>query len=240
MDKIYDYIFRHRKGVMGTLIFHLIILIVLFSFKLSDVSLHKEKDFQIELKEPELLQNINKLKQNIEENREKNYELSMRRAIISNENAKNTKPKKLDISKLVSEIKHDIDKSPNHKKYSIKKDENYQTDSIKFLKDRINLDSLKSTFYSGESSVSYNLIGRYALKMPIPVFQCYNGGKVVVNIIVNRSGKVINAEVVKSKSTNEESLCEAALNAAYRAFFNSKNTEVQKQEGTITYNFVNQ
>jgi len=225
---------------MGTLIFHLVILIVLFSFKLSDVSQHKEKDIQIELKEPELLEHINKLKQSIKENREKNYESSMRKAIISNENAKNTKPEKLDITKLVSEIKKDIDKSPTHKGYSIQKDKNYQSDSIKFKKDKINLDSLKSTFYSGESSVSYNLVGRYALEMPIPVFQCYNGGRVVVNVVVNRSGKVINAEVVKSKSTNDEFLCETALKAAYSAFFNSKNSAPQKQEGTITYNFVNQ
>jgi len=240
MDKIYDYIFKHRKGVMGTVIFHLLILIALFAFKLSYVSEHKEKDIEVELKELDAVNKIKQLKKDIKENREKLYNSSMRRAIISNENAKNTKVEELNINKLVSEIKRDIDKSYPNKKYKALKDKNYKKDSLKSQINKSKLDSLVSTYYSGESSVSYNLDGRYATKMPIPVFQCYNGGKVVVNIIVNRSGEVIVAELDGGKSTDDKSLCETALKAAYSAFFNPKNSAPQKQEGTITYHFVSQ
>lgn len=102
------------------------------------------------------------------------------------------------------------------------------------------LDSLKSTFYSGESSVSYNLKGRYARILPIPVFKCESGGRVVVEVIVNPRGVVIKADVIKGQSAPDERLWRVAEDAANRSRFNDKADAPAQQKGTITYNFVKQ
>ena len=68
------------------------------------------------------------------------------------------------------------------------------------------LDSLKSTFYAGESSVSYNLKDRYARFLPIPVFKCEYGGKVVVEILVNPKGVVQKAKILEDQSQSDDCL----------------------------------
>ena len=102
------------------------------------------------------------------------------------------------------------------------------------------LDSLKSTFYSGKSSVSYNLPERYARFLPIPVFKCEFGGRVVVKIVVDRKGRVQRAEVVATESQQDDCLHDVAVDAALRSRFNEKPGAPALQTGTITYNFVKQ
>ena len=46
---------------------------------------------------------------------------------------------------------------------------------------------------SGNVTVEYDLEGRDAVYLPVPAYKCHNGGRVVVNITVNRSGDVISA-----------------------------------------------
>ena len=101
--------------------------------------------------------------------------------------------------------------------------------------------SIKNVEYSGPSSVFYSLKGRHKLILPIPVFKCEESGLVRVQIIVNKQGKVIKAEVIEKESdTKNDCLFEAALNAAYRARFNSDNKSPIRQIGSITFNFIRQ
>ncbi len=99
---------------------------------------------------------------------------------------------------------------------------------------------MKSTFYSGESSVSYNLKERYARFLPIPVFKCEFGGVVVVEITVNRKGVVQKAVVTETDSEEDDCLRRVAVDAAERSRFNEKSSAPALQKGTITYHFVKQ
>ena len=100
------------------------------------------------------------------------------------------------------------------------------------------LDSLQSTVYVGKSSVSYNIKGRYKTYLPIPVYKCEFGGKVVVAVVVNRQGRVIKAEIVDAESNKDDTLREA--DAALKSEFNADEKAPERQSGTITYNFVKQ
>ena len=63
----------------------------------------------------------------------------------------------------------------------------------------------------------------------------------VVDIVVNQSGYVIDAIINKSKSQiNDDCLVEAANRAALTTRFNAKNTAPERQRGTITYIFIAQ
>ncbi len=85
------------------------------------------------------------------------------------------------------------------------------------------------------STVSYSLVNRTANHLPIPVYLCDGGGKIVISIEVNGSGKVTNAKVNSSLSSSNGCLQEQALKYAKRANFST--ATISSQLGTITYLF---
>lgn len=94
----------------------------------------------------------------------------------------------------------------------------------------------------GKVTVSYSLKDpvRHALRMPVPAYMCQGGGEVVVNIVVNRNGEVLSAEVDNSLSEPNTCLREAALSKATDSFFNADTSAPARQKGTITYLFISQ
>lgn len=96
-------------------------------------------------------------------------------------------------------------------------------------------------FYKGPTTISYSLEGRTEVYINPPVYQCQGSGKVMMDIIVDRSGYVVEASINKAKSQiTDECLEEAANRAALTTRFNAKNTAPEKQRGTITYIFIAQ
>ncbi|AWX44124.1 hypothetical protein HME9304_01124 [Flagellimonas maritima] len=86
------------------------------------------------------------------------------------------------------------------------------------------------------TSISYSLIDRNAYSLPPPIYTCIEGGKVVVNIKVDESGYVIEADFNnESSGTSNGCLVDNAIAYALKARFSpdSKNTQI----GTITYLF---
>lgn len=85
---------------------------------------------------------------------------------------------------------------------------------------------------------SYDLKGRSSLSIPKPTYNLQESGKVVVEITVDRNGKVVNARSGMPGSTTSNSvLFEAAKKAALKATFNSDANAPAFQQGTITYHF---
>lgn len=90
-----------------------------------------------------------------------------------------------------------------------------------------------------EGEPSAKLYGRSVMgSLPIPSYTVQKEGKVVVQIRVNREGKVTSAIPGAQGSTvNDKTLWEAAKKAALNAHFNVSNSAPESQEGTITYIF---
>ena len=87
-----------------------------------------------------------------------------------------------------------------------------------------------------KTSISYSLVNRNNYKLPPPIYTCIEGGKVVINIIVDGSGNVTEADFnEKSSGTSNGCLVENAITYALKAKFNSDSKASQK--GTITYLF---
>ncbi len=87
-----------------------------------------------------------------------------------------------------------------------------------------------------KTSVSYSLVDRSNYKLPPPIYTCIEGGKVVINIVVDSEGSVIQANFnINSSGTSNGCLVDNAITYAYRAKFNSSDRPAQK--GTITYVF---
>jgi len=103
-----------------------------------------------------------------------------------------------------------------------------------------NPSDIMATRYSGPTRVEYFLKNRYAIKMKVPVYKCEGSGTVVVNIQVDRTGNVISAAVDKTKSSRNECMLNAAIEAARTSLFNKDPSAPLAVPGTITYYFVAQ
>lgn len=91
----------------------------------------------------------------------------------------------------------------------------------------------------GTSGISYSLSGRGVQKLPLPKYDYQGEGKVVVEVSVDRSGKVTQAIAgIKGSNTLDEYLLKVAREAAMEAQFDSKPDAPVIQKGTITYNFI--
>lgn len=104
----------------------------------------------------------------------------------------------------------------------------------------MNPDSVKNVIYAGESNIVYYLEDRYHLRLPVPVYLAQGGGKVIIDIVVNRQGKVVEAEPRKNSSVRDEQIFLYAKAAALRTVFNANSQSPQLQKGTIHYTFVAQ
>lgn len=94
----------------------------------------------------------------------------------------------------------------------------------------------------GNVTVAYSLSEpvRYAIKMPVPAYMCEGGGEVVVDIVVNPSGDVVDCKVNDALSAKNSCLREAALSKAGESVFNADSSAPQRQRGRIEYMFVAQ
>ena len=85
----------------------------------------------------------------------------------------------------------------------------------------------------------YDLGGRGAKSLHRPSDDFTEEGTIVIDIWVNRAGKVTKAEVsTKGTTIINSSMRDMAKQAALRSSFASDPTAPEEQHGTITYNFV--
>jgi colicin import membrane protein len=90
----------------------------------------------------------------------------------------------------------------------------------------------------GGSSITPNLNGRSPIYLKKPEFNVQREGIVVVEITVDRNGKVISANPgVKGSTLVDNTLYAAAKKAALESAFNVKSDAAERQTGTISYHF---
>lgn len=100
------------------------------------------------------------------------------------------------------------------------------------------LDSQKNANNSADknSSVSYSLVDRTHTFLPVPIYLCEQGGKIVVNITVNHEGNVVDTYINASSSSENGCLIDHALEYAKESKF-TRDAKKASQLGTITFLF---
>lgn len=101
-------------------------------------------------------------------------------------------------------------------------------------------DSIKNVIYVGESNIVYYLENRYHVSLPVPVYLAQGGGTVIVDIKVNRNGRVTEAVPRPNPAIHDDQIFLYAKEAASRTLFNSDISAPVSQRGTIHYTFVAQ
>ncbi|HWS60862.1 MAG TPA: hypothetical protein VN182_08030 [Flavobacterium sp.] len=104
----------------------------------------------------------------------------------------------------------------------------------------MNPDSIKNVIFTGESNIVYYLDNRYHTSLPIPVYLTQGGGKIVVDIQVDRNGNVTKATPRNNNQVRDELIMLYAQTAAERTKFNADPSAPAQQKGTIHYTFIAQ
>lgn len=87
-----------------------------------------------------------------------------------------------------------------------------------------------------QTSISYSLVDRNSVVLPPPIYTCIAGGKVVINIVVDNRGFVLQAQLnEKSSNTSNGCLVDNAIEYALKSRFSTSGKP--SQIGTITYLF---
>lgn len=242
--KIYQ---RNVYGVIGTLVFHILLV---GSFLLAEVDMKgniREEPLVIEF--PDILPEEEEVKVQVEDNPEElstpadktvNNLTNAASNRLSDRSNTNTPDKFFDdqylkeineAKQLVSNVNNQLSK------------EKLNIGDIKMpveTTEGMNPDSIKNTIYAGESNIVYYLENRYHVSLPIPVYLAKGGGKIIVDIVVDRNGRVTQATPRTDRSIQDEQIMFYARAAALKTLFNADPSAPAAQRGTIHYTFVAQ
>lgn len=244
-----DFIERHKEGILGTIVIHLVLVTVVLIMKISSIQ-NKELSMQVNLLSEQEVQELldpEAKKEEVVQNKEV-FTPSERaylgaRNMATNEAEQNAADR---INQMVNEIKGELnikDPSPAEKTTDQPPSENALPDKTgQETKTNISRSTTGvHTFYKGPTTVSYYLEGRYDISLPIPVYKCQGNGKVVMSIEVNQQGYIVKTEVDRAKSNiSEDCILETAQKAARSTRFNPLASGSATQKGILTYIFIGQ
>ncbi len=226
------------NGILGTILFHLVLVLLFLLVKVGDVRRKQMEYYPIEFEEE--LVDIEEIIKEIESMRAEMPALdeAARRNIALNVADKIND--QISTEKYIEELKEElgIENLEQYLDRSLPDDENISYSEEQETDGAEEPDSDEE--YSGPTNVTYFLENRFKKYLPIPVYTCKGGGLVKINIIVDQKGKVISTSVSKESDTREECLLETALKYAVRTRFNTDFNAEARQEGYIMYQFIPQ
>ena len=237
---------RNIYGVMGTLIFH----ILLFSaFLLAEIDMKgniKEEPLFIEFPDllPEDEPELPKEETLEESSKDQNDAANNLTNRASNRLAQNNITESTDDffnDDYMQELNDAKNLSSNVKNQLAK--EKVKFEDIKMpveTTEGMDPDSIKNVVYSGESNIVYYLENRYHISLPIPIYLAQGGGKVIIEIWVDRNGTVTDAKLQTGQRIRDDQLINYAIAAALQTRFNADSNAPSSQKGTIHYNFIAQ
>ncbi|MCG6189404.1 hypothetical protein [Maribellus maritimus] len=246
MSKLGKFYKRNIYGVMGTLVFHILLVL---AFLLAEVDMKgnvKEEEIIIEfpdilpepeeiIEEPEVEQQDDTPNDPSSQNTETQSQRTNRasnRLSATEEFFDEDYLKEVEAARqLAADVNNQLSK------------ERVKLEDIEMpveTTEGMNPDSIKNVVYTGESNIVYYLENRYHLSLPIPVYLTQGGGKIVVDIEVDRNGRVVKASARKNKNIRNEQIYTYAEVAALRTIFNKDYNSPDIQKGTIHYTFIAQ
>lgn len=229
-----------RAGLQITIIFHLVVLIVLLLFGIGR-ELVNENSFVLDFSKQEEIE---------KQQEQKDFQEDISRRIdeiIAQANRDNP-VRNVAVSSELRDDRHsaaeakalmgDADRLARELKAGYKSDieEDAREEAVEYKQEK----SAEKHEYSGPSVLSWTLEGRKASHLPIPAYRCYGAGTVSVAIAVDQQGKVVNAKVNDSTSSDDRCLREFAVRAARLSKFNRDMSAPVRQAGEIVYSFIAQ
>ncbi len=240
-----DWVFKHRIGLLITVVIYLSLAIMFVTYKIV-VSPAPIEKIEIEMEE-EMVKEIEEMEQKIEQMEQMTG--GPVRNKVSNDDSKFDETLRDSKNSNASEIYEEAERmqrelEQGRKDYERSLREIEESENKPKTK-KENIESKKGSknqdaFVRGNVTMAFTLEGRTIVYRDIPAYMCEGGGQVLVNITVNRNGKVIAARVEKATSTSDRCLMDEAVSSAKKSSFNASTTAPDPQRGTILYTFIAQ
>ncbi|MDD2583471.1 MAG: hypothetical protein PHE99_00825 [Bacteroidales bacterium] len=232
----------NNAGIYLTIAFHLLLLIIFLGVRI-DFMLREETSFILDFTKEELIEELarqEKLKEEV--SKELDNILSGRtpvRNVVTDASSKRGETLKDDRFQNPSEVYNEA-RELQEKLDAARKEAEANMGSDDVPNPSNKKEKAKEESYKGPSVISYLLVGRKAMSLPIPVYKCVAGGDVAVAIIVNPKGYVVNATVIPDRSSSDNCIQEYAIKAAKSSRFTASSTAPNRQSGEIVYRFIAQ
>lgn len=239
------FIREHKAGILGTLAFHMLILIVFLSMEINRYQKISELDIVFEYPEtkPEPTEEEKR-----DEERQERFEQLLDQQMRESNRAVNMSKLEEEISteKYVQEIESELESERSE-------DWLRQQEELKDIIEKGELVPVKEDLvyeddkpeFTGPTNIEYRFleepINRTTVHLPVPVYKCKGYGTVDVLVTVNNSGTVTSARAtLTSASEDPECLREVAERYANRTVFRGDLNAPKNHEAIITYNFIAQ
>ena len=239
---------KNINGVLGTILFHLFVIVIAMAFKVQTIS-PKEEAYMII--EPEFFEQFEEQQENKTNSETDINDIEIEKYLNEIRNVGSNNTKYPDIKTMSQEEMRKLyEEEMLKEKYGDDYEKVINSTYEDFLKSNPaesnktdqNQNNESDNSYSGPALVYVELDNpdRGKSYIEVPVFTCRDGGRVVVNIVIGSDGKVKSATVV-SASSDGDATC--ISNAAKQAASNSRFTPITgggTENGKITYSFIRQ
>jgi hypothetical protein len=234
------------NSILGAISLHLMVVIVFLWFKLGEAREQQKEqvmiEFNEELKTPE--DKTEKTEQAAGDNEEAMPSLSEREVHSIASNVSSKLDEKISTQKYEQEVMKELGMTsmkpqPSETAEPPSEDENAVGKTAGEVKSETE-PYVPNVIRKDNTTVSYFLENRWHRYIYIPTYKCQGGGTVIIDLVINQSGKVISAVIAQNKSTRDDCLLEEAYRSATTAEFNADSNAPAKQIGTITYVFLAQ
>ena len=251
LDKLAQLVFsvwnRHKVGILGTIALNLVLAILFFVFELKSrphprdtmVVLNFDREYEIvpnwkpEASEPILPKDA------IDPMTE--YEVIRNIAVDATKEDLNPglkDEKNIDADELYQEAQR-IKEQLQQNRQKWEESQTAEAEAIPNVEQKV-IPMGDEGQYKGPAVINYYLENRRALRLPVPAYKCEMGGRVVVDIEVQRDGTVSRASIDGENSVIDDCMNRAALEAAQTCRFTVSDNAPERQGGSITYLFVRQ
>jgi hypothetical protein len=240
-----NFIRENTNGILGTLMFHLLIVVLIMAARLSSVTRQSEESMLIEFETNISEDAFRELTESLMNNpfEEVESEPARRNIAVNISEPRPVSDEFRDMSReQLTELERRVEEILNNALDGKMPETGQPEINFEIPAETIPHDKKKDDEpYTGPTTITYNLPGRTHLRMPVPVYKCPDGGIVEVSISVNQQGRVIRADVQdKPDNFNERCVIEMAIEASLGSRFDAKAGAPPVQNGTITFYFQKQ
>lgn len=232
---------ENNVGIYLTVAFHLLLLIIFLSTRIS-LLIKEESSFILDFTKEELIEELARLEEKRDEiGRELDQLLADGEPIrniakdLSSQKGEELKDDRYkDPSKIYDEareLQERLEASRREAEAALDLEEQRPKEEQR---------EIKEESYRGPTVLSYLLEGRKAIRLPIPVYKCVGGGEVAVSIVVNRRGVVTDLSIIEERSAKDRCIRDYALLAAKGSRFTTSDNSPERQVGEIVYRFIAQ
>jgi hypothetical protein len=236
----------YMTGILGTLAFHMVLVIAFLFLKMSSIKSDIESIIYLDLGEDAIQEWLP------EQNAELDAEVEQRVNALLTDNRRNIPvniatrmEEEISTEKYLEQLQEQMDASRqdewlrNQERLRELTQLDEQADAYAQL-DETEEES-DAELYRGPTTIVYSLEGRYHIRLPIPVYKCEGEGEITITIVVDQRGRVVQVQVPDDgNSFNEICLSDAAKKSALNTRFNTDFNAPLRQKGTITYHFFAQ